>query len=57
MRAEREMCPWTISINILVIRCSTHCFVLSVKEMQMEKQGMILALVNCFLVLTYSTKC
>jgi hypothetical protein len=32
-----------------VIRCSTHIvFVLSVKEMQMELQGMILALVNCF---------
>jgi hypothetical protein len=21
---EREMCPWVISINVLVIRCSTH---------------------------------
>jgi hypothetical protein len=21
---EREMCPWTISISILVIRCPTH---------------------------------
>ena len=21
---EREMCPWAISINVLVIRCSTH---------------------------------
>jgi hypothetical protein len=36
----------------LVIKCSTH-IVLSkykerVKEMQMEKQGMIPALVNCF---------
>jgi hypothetical protein len=27
---------------------NTYCFVLSVKEMQMENQGMILALVNCF---------
>jgi hypothetical protein len=27
---------------------STYCFVLSVKEMQMKKQGMILVLVNCF---------
>jgi hypothetical protein len=22
--SEREMCPWAISINILVIRCPTH---------------------------------
>jgi hypothetical protein len=22
---EREMCPWAISIIVLVIRCSTHC--------------------------------
>jgi hypothetical protein len=21
---EREMCPWAISINVLVIRCSTQ---------------------------------
>jgi hypothetical protein len=42
------MYHWVISINVLVIRYSTYCFVLSVKEMQMEKQGMILALVNCF---------
>jgi hypothetical protein len=21
---EREMCPWAISINVLVIRCPTH---------------------------------
>jgi hypothetical protein len=21
---EREMCPWVISINVLVIRCPTH---------------------------------
>jgi hypothetical protein len=21
---EREMCPWSISINVLVIRCPTH---------------------------------
>jgi hypothetical protein len=28
---------------------NTYCYVLSVKEMKMEKQGMILALVNCFL--------
>jgi hypothetical protein len=27
---------------------NTYCFVLSVKEMQREKQGMIVALVNCF---------
>jgi hypothetical protein len=33
-----------------------YCFVLRVKDMQMEMQGMILALVNCF-ILTYSTKC
>jgi hypothetical protein len=24
--AEREMCPWDISIIVLVIRCPTHCF-------------------------------
>jgi hypothetical protein len=23
-KIEREMCPWTVSINVLVIRCSTH---------------------------------
>jgi hypothetical protein len=23
---EREMCPWAISINVLVIRCPTHGF-------------------------------
>jgi hypothetical protein len=23
---EREMCPWAISINVLVIRCPTYCF-------------------------------
>jgi hypothetical protein len=23
---EREMCPWAISIIVLVIRCLTHCF-------------------------------
>jgi hypothetical protein len=23
-QAEREMCPWAISISILVIRCPTH---------------------------------
>jgi hypothetical protein len=22
--SEREMCPWAISINVLMIRCSTH---------------------------------
>jgi hypothetical protein len=22
--AEREMCPWAISISVLVIRCPTH---------------------------------
>jgi hypothetical protein len=22
--SEREICPWAISISILVIRCSTH---------------------------------
>jgi hypothetical protein len=41
---------------VLVIRCSTHIVVskyeLRVKEMQIEKQGMILALVRLFLVLT-----
>jgi hypothetical protein len=24
LRIEREMCPWAISISILVIRCPTH---------------------------------
>jgi hypothetical protein len=41
---------------VLVIRCSTHIVVskyeLRVKEMQMKKQDMILALVKLFLVLT-----
>jgi hypothetical protein len=23
-KVEREMCPWAISISILVIRCPTH---------------------------------
>jgi hypothetical protein len=34
-----------------------YCFVLIVKETQMENQGMILALVNCFWYLHYCTKC
>jgi hypothetical protein len=46
------MCPWAISINVLVIRCPTNIVsrlcVLSVKEMQIKNQGMTLALVNCF---------
>jgi hypothetical protein len=50
---EREMCPWAISINVLVIRCPTHIVLvdmcLSAKEMQIKNQGMYLALVNCFL--------
>jgi hypothetical protein len=37
---------------VLVIRCSTNIvfskYELRVKEMQMENQGMILSLVNCF---------
>jgi hypothetical protein len=49
---EREMCPWAISINVLVIRCPTHIilvkYVLSAKQMQIKNQGMTLALVNCF---------
>jgi hypothetical protein len=24
LNSEREMCPWAISINVLVIRCPTH---------------------------------
>jgi hypothetical protein len=24
--SKREMCPWDISIIVLVIRCPTHCF-------------------------------
>jgi hypothetical protein len=27
--AEREMCPWAISIIVLVIECPTHCFKLT----------------------------
>jgi hypothetical protein len=23
-KGEREMCPWAISISVLVIRCPTH---------------------------------
>jgi hypothetical protein len=41
---------------VLVIRCSTHIapskYELRLKEMQIEKQGMILVLVKLFLVLT-----
>jgi hypothetical protein len=47
-----EMCPWAISINVLVIRSPTHIVLvdmLSVKEMQIKNQGMALAIVNCFL--------
>jgi hypothetical protein len=36
---------------------NTYCFVISIKEMQMEKQGMTLSLSKLFLVLTYSSKC
>jgi hypothetical protein len=51
-KAEREMCSWAISINVLVFRYPTHIilvkYVLSAKEMQIKNQGMTLALVNCF---------
>jgi hypothetical protein len=36
---------------------NTYCFVISIKEMQMEKQGMTLSLSKLFLVLTYSSTC
>jgi hypothetical protein len=26
LNIEREMCPWAISIIVLVIECPTHCF-------------------------------
>jgi hypothetical protein len=27
---EREMCPWAISINVLVIRCPTHIILVDI---------------------------
>jgi hypothetical protein len=27
---EREMCPWAISINVLVIRCPTHIILVNI---------------------------
>jgi hypothetical protein len=57
MKSEREMCPWSISIIVLVIRCPTHCFKFISAKMQIMEQGMFLDLVNCFKVLTCSSKC
>jgi hypothetical protein len=36
---------------------NTYYFVISIKEMLMEKLGMTLSLSKLFLVLTYSYKC
>jgi hypothetical protein len=36
---------------------NTYYFVISIKEMQMEKQGMTLSLSKLFLILIYSSKC
>jgi hypothetical protein len=46
---EREMCPWAISIIVLVIRCPTHCSKFISAKMQIKEQGMSPDLVNCFL--------
>jgi hypothetical protein len=54
---EREMCPWAISIIILVIRFPTHCFEFISAKMQIKEQGMYPDLVNCFWVLTCLSKC
>jgi hypothetical protein len=45
------MCPWAISIMFWWLdaqHIELWLYKLSVKEVQMEKQGMILALVICF---------
>jgi hypothetical protein len=54
---EREMCPWAISITVLVIRCPTHCFKFISAKMQINEQGMYPDLVNCFWALTCLSKC
>jgi hypothetical protein len=46
---EREMCPWAISISILVIRCPTHKLSTYVREVKIRDKGMFLDLVNCFM--------
>jgi hypothetical protein len=35
---EREMCPWAISIIVLVIRCPTHCSKFISTKMQIKEQ-------------------
>jgi hypothetical protein len=55
---EREMCPWEISISILVIRCPTHYLstnVLNVWKVQIKVKGTLLDLVHCFCELTFTT--
>jgi hypothetical protein len=56
-RPEREMCPWAISIIVLVIRCPTHGLKFISAKMQIKEQGMSLDLVNCFWILTCLSKC
>jgi hypothetical protein len=46
---EREVCPWAISIIVLVIRCPTHCFKFISANMQIKEQGMSPDLVIRFL--------
>jgi hypothetical protein len=46
-----EMCPWAISISILVIRCPTYLmstYVQNVRRVQIKVQGMFLDLVHYF---------
>jgi hypothetical protein len=57
---EREMCPWAISISVLVIRCPTQCIeLLCAKRARSENQrpGMFLDLVDCFCILMCLAKC
>jgi hypothetical protein len=58
--SEREMCPWAISISILVIRCPTHylsTYVLN--EVRSANQGKryVSRLCELFYVLTWLSKC
>jgi hypothetical protein len=51
------MCPWAISIIVLVIRCPTHRFKFISAKMQIKEQGMSPDLVNYFWILTCLSKC
>jgi hypothetical protein len=58
--AEREMCPWAISISILVIRCPTRLIkFLCAKYVRSAKQRQryVSRIGELFYVLTWLSKC